>query len=102
MTHGIVMDVPAPIEFYDAVHAEVGRRSGGRADGLLLHIGRPTPGGFQLIEVWESKATCDRFFAEVVGPAFAAVSGDQAPPAEPRVAEFEPLGLVVPSAAIAV
>ena len=102
MTHGIVMDVPAPIEFYDAVHAEVGRRSGGRADGLLLHIGRPTPGGFQLIEVWESKETCDRFFAEVVRPAFAAVFADHAPPAEPRVEEFEPRGLVVPSAAIAV
>lgn len=102
MTHGLVIDVPAPMDVYDALHAEVGRRSTGRADGLLLHIGRPTPGGFQLIEVWESKETCDRFFAEVVWPAFAAVCGDQAPPAEPRVEEFEPRGLVVPSAAIAV
>ena len=102
MTHGIVMDVPAPMDFYDALHAEVARRSTGGVDGLLLHVGRPTPGGFQVLEIWESKETCDRFFAEVVRPAFAAVSGDQAPPAEPRVAEFEPRGLVVPSAAIAV
>ena len=102
MTHGLVMDVSAPMDFYDALHAEVGRRSSGRADGLLLHIGRPTPGGFQLIEVWESRETCDRFFAEVVEPATASVSGGQAAPGQPVVEEFEPRGLVIPSAAIAV
>ena len=102
MTHGLVMDVPAPIEFYDAVHAEVTRRGAGRDDGLLLHIGRATPGGFQVLEVWESKEQCDRFHAEVVGPAVAAVSAGQAPPGEPAVAEFEPRGLIVPSAAVAV
>ena len=102
MTHGIVMDVPAPIEFYDALHAEVARRSTGGVDGLLLHVGRPTTGGFQLLEVWESKEKCDRFFAEVVEPARAAVSGGRAAPGQPVVEEFEPLGLVVPSAAIAV
>ena len=34
MAYGYVMDVPAPIQFYDALHAEIGRRSSGRADGL--------------------------------------------------------------------
>jgi len=96
------MKVAAPIEFYDALHAEVGRRSGGGVDGLLLHVGRATGDGFQVLEVWESQEKSDRFFAEVVGPAVAAVSGGQAPPAEPLMEEFEPRGLIVPSAALAV
>jgi hypothetical protein len=102
MAHGLVMDVPAPIEFYDALHAEVARRSTGGIDGLLLHVGRLTTGGFQVLEIWESKEQCDRFFAEVVEPASASVSGGQAPPGQPVVEEFEPRGLVIPSAAIAV
>jgi hypothetical protein len=28
MTFGIVLDVPAPIEFYDQLHAEMKRRAG--------------------------------------------------------------------------
>jgi hypothetical protein len=102
MTHGLVMDVPAPIEFYDALHAEVGRRSAGGADGLLLHVGRATTGGFQVLEVWEFKEKCDRFFTEVVGPAIASVSAGRAPPGQPVMEEFEPRGLIIPSAVIAV
>ncbi len=96
------MNVPAPIEFYDAVHAEVARRSTDGVDGLLLHVGRATGDGFQVLEIWESKEKFDRFSAEVVGPAVASVSGGQAPPGEPVMEEFEPRGLIVPSAAIAV
>ena len=43
MAYGIVMDVAAPIEFYDAMHAEIGRRAGGGVEGLLLHVARETP-----------------------------------------------------------
>jgi len=102
MTHGLVMDVPAPIEFYDAVHAEIGRRSAGEADGLLLHVGRATSDGFQVVEVWESKKKCDRFFAEVVFPAIDSVSAGHAPSDQPAIEEFEPRGLIIPSAVIAV
>jgi hypothetical protein len=55
MTHGLVMNVPAPINFYDALHGEVARRSTAGVDGLLLHVGRATDDGFQVLEVWESK-----------------------------------------------
>ena len=102
MTHGLVMKVPAPTEFYDALHAEVGQRSTGRADGLLLHVGRVTDEGFEVLEIWESKEKCDRFFAEVVRPSIASVAGSQAPAGEPVVEEFEPRGLIIPSALIAV
>ncbi len=102
MTLGLVMKVPAPTEFYDALHSEGGRRSAGGADGLLLHVGRVTDDGFEVLEIWESKEKCDRFFAEVVGPAVSSVSGGQAPPGEPVMEEFEPRGLIIPSAVIAV
>jgi hypothetical protein len=96
MTYGFIMDVPAPAEFYDALHAEIGRRSSGDVDGAILHVGRTTSTGFQIIEVWESKEQCDRFTAEVVGPAIAALSAGGPPAGEPTVQEFEPRGLVLP------
>src|SRR5919202_798934 len=52
--YGVLSRVPAPIEAYDASHAEIGRRSQGKADGLLVHVGRATPDGFEVLEVWES------------------------------------------------
>ncbi len=102
MAYGFVMDVPAPIEFYDELHAEIGRRTTGGVDGLLLHVGRETRGGFQITEVWESHELWDRFNAEIVGPAFARLSGGQSPSVQPTVEEFEPRGLVVPAAHVAV
>jgi hypothetical protein len=101
MPHGRVMEVPAPTEFYDALHIEVGQRSTGRADGLLLHVGRVTDDGFEVLEIWESKEKCDRFFAEVVWPAMDAVSDAHARRGEPVTTDFEPRGLIIPSAAIA-
>ena len=98
MTYGFVMDVPAPIEFYDAMHAELARRVSGPVDGLLLHLARQTSAGFQITEVWESKELCVRYTAELVNPVMAELSGGQPPPGEPAVQEFEPRGLVVPAA----
>jgi hypothetical protein len=98
MTYGFVMDVPAPIQFYDALHAELARRTSGEVEGLLVHVARPTAAGFQVIEVWESKEDCDRYTAELVNPAIAELSGGQPPPMDPAIEEFEPRGLVVPAA----
>jgi hypothetical protein len=102
MAYGYVMDVPAPIDFYDALHAEIGRRTTGGVDGMLLHVGRETRGGFQVIEVWESKELYDRFTAEILGPALAHLTGGQSPPVEPAMEEFEPRGLIVPAAHVVV
>jgi hypothetical protein len=102
MAYGYVMDVPAPIGLYDALHAEIDRRAPGGADGLLLHIGRETSAGFQVIEVWESQQSYERFTTEILGPVMAQLSGGQPPPAEPAMQEFEPRGLIVPAAHVAV
>ena len=102
MAYGLVMDVPAPIGLYDALHAEIGRRAPGGADGLLVHVGRETPVGFQILEVWESQESYERFAAEILGPAMTELSGGQPLPAEPVTQEFEPRGLTVPAAHVAV
>jgi hypothetical protein len=103
MTWGLIMDVAAPAQVYDAMHARVLDRTGGRADGLLVHLARATDTGFQVVEVWESKDHCERFEAEHVGPLLAELSGGDGPPGEGRVAtEFDVRGLVVPPAGVAV
>lgn len=102
MTYSFVVDVPAPAALYDALHAEIARRVPEGADGLLVHVGRATEDGFWVLEVWQSREHKERFDAEVVGPALAHVSGGQAPPAPPPVQEFEPRGLLVPSACVLV
>ena len=102
MTLGLVTDVSAPIEFYDAVHpATLERMSGTTVDGLLLHLARPTADGFQVIEVWETREDHERGIREVLAPVFAEVLQGQAPPASVTT-EFEVRGLVLPRAGVAV
>ncbi|MGY1603053.1 hypothetical protein [Geodermatophilus sp. SYSU D00815] len=102
MPVGIVTDVPAPIEVYDALHAELLRRFPGAAAGLLLHVARPTAGGFQVLEVWESREVFDRYNAEVVFPLMAELSGGAPLPAAPPPEEFEVRGLVLQGAEVRV
>lgn len=39
-----------------------------QAPGLVMHGTHATEDGWRVIEVWESKAHCDRFFATFVAP----------------------------------
>ena len=90
MAHGIVATVPAPIDMYKAVNAQVTEKIGEAVpDGLLVHIARETPEGFQVIEVWKSKQECDEFQDSVLAPIIDRVSGGQAPPREQVTEEFE-------------
>ena len=103
MTWGVVIDVPAPAELYDAVHVEVVRRSGGPTEGLLVHLSRATATGFQVVEVWDSREQYGRYDREVVQPIVAELSaGGPAPAGQPMVTEFEVRGLVLPGAALTV
>jgi len=102
MTYGFLLDIPAPIEVYDALHAEIARRKDPTSCGMLVHVGRPTPEGFQVIELWESQEQQERYYAEVVEPAMIQLSGEQPPSAEPVREEFEPRGLIIRGAQAAV
>jgi hypothetical protein len=92
MAHGVIATVPAPIDMYKAVNAQVTEKVGeGGADGLLVHIARETAEGFQVIEVWESKQQCDEFQDKVLAPIIDRVSGGQAPPRAQVSEEFDVL-----------
>ena len=92
MSYGVVYTVPASIEMYDAVHAEAMQH---QADGLVIHLARTIDGGFQVIEVWESKEHCDRYGAEVLGPIIVRLTGAEAAGSAPE--EFDVHTLLVPS-----
>ena len=103
MTWGVITDVAAPAEVYDAVHARVLDRTGGRVDGLLVHLARATDTGFQVVEVWDSRTDFERYQAELAGLLGAETAGADGPPGEGLVTtEFDVRGLVVPSAGVAV
>ncbi|MGY1783414.1 hypothetical protein [Geodermatophilus sp. SYSU D00698] len=101
MTLGVITDVSAPVETYDAMHAAMLERIGPAVEGLLLHLGRQTADGFQVIDVWESREAYERGIREVVGPVSEEVLGGRARPAT-TVTEFEVRGLVLPRAGVAV
>ena len=95
--YGVITTVPAPVEMYDGMHAELLRRAG-FVDGLLVHIGRATTDGFQVLEVWESKEHCDRANTDIVFPLMRELAGDQPPPSmEPVTETFDVRGLEIPS-----
>lgn len=100
MTYGVIVTVPAPVDTYDALHLALLCQTGGNIEGLLVHIARATPEGFQVIEVWESKEPFDRSNREVLWPLAARILGKQPAGAEPAVDEFDVRGLVVPGSRI--
>ena len=95
--YGVITTVPAPVEMYDAVHAEMLKRAGTSVDGLLVHVGRGTADGFQTLEVWESEEHYDRANSAIVLPVLRELAGDQPLPSMDQTTEaFEVHGLVVP------
>jgi hypothetical protein len=96
-----VVDVTAPIDIYDATHAELLRRTGGHVDGLIVHLCRPTDGGFQVLEVWTDRAACERADRELVAPILAEhATFPGASFVPPSVEEFAVRGMVVPGSGI--
>ena len=103
MTWGVIVDVPAPVEVYDALHAALLERTGGSLDGLLVHLALETETGFQVIEVWESQADYDRAMADVLTPIMRDVSGGEHSEERPDAGRpFAVRGIVLPRAQIAV
>jgi hypothetical protein len=95
--YGVITTVPAPVETYDRMHAELIKRAGPSVHGLLVHIGRATSDGFQIVQVWESKQHYDRANTDVVLPMMRELAGDQPAPSIEQAAEaFDIHGLVIP------
>jgi hypothetical protein len=101
--YGVITTVPAPVEMYDGMHAEMVSRVGASVDGLLVHVARATTDGFQTLEVWESKEHYDRANTDIVFPLARELAGDQPLPSIEQSAEtFDVRGLVIPGANVVV
>jgi hypothetical protein len=97
--YGVITTVPAPVETYDRMHAELIKRADSSVTsvGLLVHIGRATTDGFQIVQVWESKEHYDRANTDIVFPLMRELAGDQPPPSIEQATEaFDVRGLVIP------
>ena len=96
--YGVVTSVPAPVEMYDRMHAELLKEAGTSLDrfGLLVHVGRATADGFERFEVWESKDHYDRAM-EMSASLMRNLTGDLPEPSTEQSAEvFEVRGIVIP------
>jgi hypothetical protein len=85
-------------EHYDAVNGRLGIDPvGGSGDwpkGLTSHVGAAKPGGWVVVEVWESKADQEAFMQGRLGPALQ----EEGLPAPTRVEWLELAGYATPGA----
>jgi predicted metal-binding protein len=102
--YGTMRTFPAPVEMYDGMHAQLLKRVvPATVDGLLVHIGRATTDGFQVLEVWESEEQYDRANTDIVLPLMRELAGDQPPPSTEQTTEtFDVHGLIIPSGNIVI
>lgn len=77
MTYAFVQDIASTWEHYERFAAATIDPS---RTSLILHVAGPTEEGFRIIEVWETERAWQRFQAERLKPAIAALGG----PARPR------------------
>ena len=65
-------------ELYDQINGRVNPPDG-HPEGLLFHCAGPSPdGGWRIIDVWDSRATFDRFLETKVMPTVAELIGPEA------------------------
>jgi hypothetical protein len=96
--YGVVTAVPAPVEIYDRMHAELIKRASTSlaGTGLLVHVGRATADGFELFQVFESKEHYDRAM-DISASLMRELAGDLPQPSTEQSTEvFEVRGIVIP------
>jgi hypothetical protein len=96
--YGVVTTVPAPVEVYDRMHAELIKRASTSlaGTGLLVHVGRATADGFELFQVFESKEHYDRAM-DISASLMRELAGDLPQPSTEQSTEvFEVRGIVIP------
>jgi hypothetical protein len=113
VTYAGTVDVHAPAAAYQALHAQLLQRTAGQVDGLLVHLARPTAGGFQVLEICDTRASYDHFNDTVIAPLTAraglappgGTSADSATADPPTpamsVEQIDISGLVIPRSPIA-
>lgn len=90
MSYGEIVRVRAPIETYRTMHHQIGELLGTDVPaGAILHVARETDDGFEVIEVWDSKANADAFKRETLTLAIEKLGTDAAGP-PPQFESFAP------------
>jgi hypothetical protein len=74
--YAFVQDVPASWQHYQQT---VARLLDPVPAGLILHVAGPTAEGVRVIDIWESEQAWQRFRAERLAPAIAALGGPARP-----------------------
>lgn len=100
MAIGVTTTVPGPIEMYDSLHAAMLSHPMPPDAGLITHATRQTADGFQVIEVWESKESFERFMRDDLPKILGEVMGDAGSAPEVDTEFWEVRGLVVPGAGL--
>jgi len=75
MAIALLMEFPGGTrDQYDKILQELGMEKGTEdlPRGLIFHVAGPSKNGWQVFDVWESRADFDRFVAERLGPAIRA------------------------------
>jgi hypothetical protein len=70
-------------EQMDRLNAEIDP-DGNPPEGILFHASGPVEGGWGVLDFWESREHFDRFAAERIGPAMAAIGAT----GQPEIHEF--------------
>lgn len=70
MAVAVVLDFKgATLDQYDQILEKMGLTSGGAgAPGGISHFATKTDDGFRVVDVWEEKATFEKFAEEKIGP----------------------------------
>ena len=77
-------------ELADLIPAEV-------PAGRLLFAAGPARGGWQVVQVWESRVLLDAFNRDVLIPAIGRLNGEPAVWVPTEIVDFEPTQLSLPS-----
>jgi len=84
MAVALVIELPGVSrEQYDRVMKDLNFEASGPAKGMILHIAGPIATGWQVVDVWETRADFDRFLDRDLGRAL-----KNAGIGTPRMAEF--------------
>jgi hypothetical protein len=84
----VTAEIPASVDMYDAMYAEMGIFPGNLPKGMIAHYAAPTENGMLIFDVWESRETFEEFAAGYLAPAMDKVVGGADAGVKPTLAEL--------------
>lgn len=86
---GMRIDFPGKTEelrkIYEAVNDEIGRVADFKTNGLITHTAGPIPGGWRVLDFWQSREKLDAFTQQLMP----IIQKHQMPMAQPDIWDVE-------------